>query len=79
VVKVYPTIGSNNVTIQTAVNENLRVEVIDLLGKSMMSIVLGSENTCVDVSSVKRGLYFINIFNSKGFLIGAQKILKIQD
>jgi hypothetical protein len=79
VVKVYPTIGSNNVTIQTAVNENLRVEVIDLLGKRMMSIVLGSENTCVDVSSVKRGLYFINIFNSKGFLIGAQKILKIQD
>jgi hypothetical protein len=77
--KVYPTIVSNTVTIQTTVNENRRVEVINLLGIKIESVVLESENTRIDVSSLKSGVYFVNIYNSKGFLIGAQKILKIED
>jgi hypothetical protein len=78
-VKVYPTIVSNRVTIQTTVNEDLKVEFINLLGKKIESIVLRSENTWIDVSSLKSGMYFVNIYNSKDFLIGSEKILIFKD
>ena len=79
VAKVYPTIVSNSVTIQTTVNEDLNIEFMDLTGKKMESIVLRSGNTRVDVSSLKSGVYFVNIYNAKDFLIGSEKILIDKD
>jgi len=79
VAKVYPTIVSNSINIQTNLNEDLKVEVITLLGKKIESIVLKSEDTCIDVSYLKNGLYFVNIYNSKGLLIGSEKILILKD
>jgi hypothetical protein len=77
--KVYPTRVSNSVTIQTTENENLRVEVMNLLGIKIESLVLESGNTRIDVSFLKSGVYFVNIYNARGLLISAQKILKIAD
>jgi hypothetical protein len=74
--KIYPTVVSNSVIIQTTLNENLNVEVINLLGERVVSIVLTSENARIDVSSLRSGLYFVNVYYSKGFLLGKQKIMK---
>jgi len=73
-VKVYPTIVSNSLNIQTTVTDNLNVEIINMLGNKVESIVLRSENSCIDVSSLNAGVYFVNIYDFRG-LIGSQKII----
>lgn len=73
-VKVYPTIVSNSLIIQTTITEDLNVEVINLLGNKVESIVMRSEISCIDVSSLNTGLYIVNVYDSKG-LIDSQKII----
>jgi hypothetical protein len=75
-IKVYPTMVSKNLTIQLAKSEDLKVEISNILGVKIESVFLRSGNTNIDVTSLKSGLYFVNVLNSKSYLIGSQKILK---
>jgi hypothetical protein len=73
-VKIYPTIVSNSLNIQTSLTDDLDVEIINILGNKIESIVLRSGNSVIDVSSLNSGLYFVNVYDSKE-LISSQKII----
>jgi len=76
-VKVYPTIVSTSLNIQTTITDDLSVEVLNLLGNKVESFVLRSDNSCIDVSSLSAGLHFVNIYDSKG-IISSQKIIVLR-
>lgn len=71
--KVYPTLVSDKLYIQTTQSKDINIEVINILGERVQSIVLRSENSSIDVSTLKTGLYFVNVYDSKG-LITTHKI-----
>jgi hypothetical protein len=75
-VKIFPTMVSNTLNIQPTSNEDLKVEICNILGEKMESAVLRSGNSCLDVTSLKSGLYFVNVYNLNGFPLGSQRILK---
>jgi hypothetical protein len=76
-VKIFPSMTSNYINIQSATNEELKVEIYTIHGEKMESAVLCSGSSSLDISSLKSGLYFVTVFNSNNRLIGSHKILKI--
>jgi hypothetical protein len=76
-VKIFPTSVSNTINIQSSTNEELKVEICNIHGEKIKSTVLQSVNSILDVTSLKSGLYFVSLFNTKGALVGSQKIMKI--
>jgi len=72
--KIYPTIVANTFYLQNTLNDDLRIEVTSLPGFVIESFNMRSENISIDVSMFINGLYFVNVYNSKGSLIDSQKI-----
>lgn len=73
-IKVYPTVVSGNLNIETSIAGSLHIEVFSLLGNRVMSTDTRSKMSTIDVSSLNSGLYFVNISDSHT-LISSQKII----
>lgn len=73
-VKIFPTMASSTITIQTDLTEAVNVEIFDLTGNMVKSCVITSEDPFINVSAQKEGLYIVHVFNSKG-LLSSQKII----
>jgi len=70
-IKVFPNPVKNNLTVSytSKGNEEIKIEIIDLLGKSMilknnLISLEGSYSETLDLSSFKGGMYFIKISSS---------------
>lgn len=65
---LYPNPTSQTFTIQTLVDGNSTVDIVNMLGQSVKSIanVNLSEELSIDVSTLKSGVYFVNISTENG-------------
>lgn len=71
----YPNPISTNVTIKLRPNNFYDLKISDALGLVCKEVSLVEEKTIIDVSQLKAGIYFLQVFE-KGKLIGAQKVIK---
>lgn len=59
---VYPNPASNAITIQVSENEKIKsIEMTDLSGKTIMQENIYSQKTNIDLSTLPKGVYFINV------------------
>ncbi|NLA23673.1 MAG: T9SS type A sorting domain-containing protein, partial [Bacteroidales bacterium] len=58
-VSIYPNPANNIVTIANAENSN--ISIMDITGKTLVSINNASANQTIDISNLSQGAYFINI------------------
>jgi hypothetical protein len=75
-VNIYPTVVSECLNISLDNNEDMKVEINNLVGEKVKSVILRPGNNSIDVASFKNGVYFINVVNKKSNLIFSQKIVK---
>ncbi|WP_317896748.1 T9SS type A sorting domain-containing protein [Aurantibacillus circumpalustris] len=72
---VFPNPASNNLTIENkSSTQSLRLEICDLLGKSICKQNLEGTQT-IDVSSLQNGIYFLQVYD-KMELLFTKKIVK---
>lgn len=70
IINVYPNPAQNDLTIiiQAKQSENLQVEVLDMMGKkilhSSMKVGIGENATTLDISSLAKGAYILNVIDS---------------
>jgi|GEM_PF-1078242 len=64
-VRLFPNPASKNLTIVTSENEDYTAQVLDLNGKAIFTFE-GQSNTQVDISSLAKGMYFIQIKTEDG-------------
>jgi hypothetical protein len=64
-VRLFPNPASKNLTIVTSENEDYTAQVLDLNGKAIFTFE-GHSNTQVDISSLAKGMYFIQIKTEDG-------------
>jgi hypothetical protein len=62
---LYPNPTSDYITIETKVNESSKYSLIHSTGKEMLTGYVNN-NERIDISSLDRGIYFLNIQNSLG-------------
>ncbi len=70
--KVYPTITQSEITVEILNNDfnKNKIEIFDIYGKILKSILSSKSKTTVDVNSFCNGLYFIRIINSNMYQTG---------
>jgi hypothetical protein len=76
-VKIYPTLASDRLTIQSSINGELKIDIINMLGKRVDTKIIGSENAGLDVSDLKPGVYYVNVYSAMKS-IGSQKIIVVR-
>jgi hypothetical protein len=64
-IKVYPNPATNNLYVENPNGDNLALVVYDLLGGKILEKSTNELMNSLDISSLKNGLYFIQISNSK--------------
>lgn len=57
--QMYPNPANQFITVEKSVNQTL--EIIDLNGKAAIHIPAGSENETVDIHSLSKGIYFVQV------------------
>jgi len=65
-IKIYPNPVSNNLTIKTQFTGNLQLIVISQLGQQVLKQNQNTSSTSLDVSTLSKGLYFLNINAENG-------------
>ncbi len=60
-IEVYPNPFFESITINNQVNKNLKMEIIDLIGKLIDTKNIGFETTQLDYSNLKSGIYFAKL------------------
>ena len=73
-VKIYPTIVTNDLTIQNELSGESRLIIYDLSGKQVVDKIINESTTIIDFSTNKNGLYIVKIIN--GTYIKTVKIIK---
>ncbi|MFA5574466.1 MAG: T9SS type A sorting domain-containing protein [Brumimicrobium sp.] len=62
VYSVYPNPATNVITVDSNTKGNATAVFIDALGKEVKRVLLNEKNTKVNISELKRGVYFVNIY-----------------
>lgn len=57
--KMYPNPAKNNLFIETALNSNINVAIVDMLGKEILNTK--AVNNSVNVANLQTGIYIVNI------------------
>lgn len=73
--KVYPNPAVNLLTVETSDSTIRSVRMVSLDGKVVLEQKMNSDNNDIDISTLKTGLYILNIENDKGE-ISSHKIIK---
>jgi len=73
-ISIYPNPSQHTVTLDAGNNllMQARVEIIDLLGKSLMRNTIAVTKTQLDLSHLSNGIYFVKFSNEVG-----EKVFKI--
>jgi endonuclease I len=72
-IKIYPNpISKNYFSVKT--NQPLKVEIFDILGKSILKTHVDSNNSKIDVNPLTKGLYLVKLISDKGSV--TKKIIK---
>jgi len=73
-ITIYPNPTQHTVTLDAGNNllMQARVEIIDLLGKSLMRSTIAATKTQLDLSHLSNGIYFVKFSNEVG-----EKVFKI--
>lgn len=53
-----------------------RIVIMDVMGKTVMSVNATSKLAEVDMAHAKAGIYFMSVYNTEGALLSTQKIIK---
>jgi hypothetical protein len=64
-IKVYPNPATAHLNIELSNNENTNVSLINILGELVLFEQLNNSK-CLEISSLNKGLYFLEIENSRG-------------
>jgi Secretion system C-terminal sorting domain len=64
---VYPNPSSDFIKINTP--ENTSIAIFDILGKSIVEIENYKSNSDIDITSIKSGIYFIELKNTKSYVL----------
>ncbi len=77
--EVFPNPTSESLYISADADENLSIEIVDLLGRSLATQELTSpiQKSAIPVSDLAAGQYFLKISNTDGHLIFAHTFQKI--
>ncbi|MCU0328546.1 MAG: T9SS type A sorting domain-containing protein [Chitinophagales bacterium] len=73
-IKIYPNPANEYLTIknESKTKEDLEIEIVDLLGKKVMS--KKSFNEKIDIRNIENGVYFIMLKNKEGEIIYKEKL-----
>jgi hypothetical protein len=79
-VSIYPLPAGNRITVDIAspVKSDIKAEITDISGKSVMKTISSTPKFDVDLTGLKDGLYFIRLSEKDG-IIGIRKIIKSVD
>ena len=73
-IRVFPNPSKESVTITTAFKNPSRLEIINMLGQSRMSVNLLSESQVLTTDILPAGMYFLNFYEGNK-LLGVKKLL----
>ena len=70
--KIYPNPANNELRITYNLSEksNANFKIMDVLGKIIMEGKLQEKETLLDISTISKGIYFLEIMGNEGFVIG---------
>jgi hypothetical protein len=75
-IDVYPNPTSNYIIVYDyAITKSDRIDIFDLAGRRVKRIQTNNVATRVDVSDISNGVYLIKVVNTRGELIGSQKVV----
>lgn len=71
--KIYPNpVSKNYFNIKT--NQSLKVEIFDILGKSILKTQVDSNNSKIDINRLTKGIYLVKLISDKGSV--TKKLIK---
>jgi hypothetical protein len=73
-VSLYPIPTSNMINIDLKIKESVQINLLSIEGKKLMSMNSSSSKNTIDLSSYKKGIYFIEIKYNDQVLI--KKVIK---
>lgn len=74
---IYPNPARNNITLSCGIAESGYIELIDQLGQLVLKEKTeGCEDKNVDILGLNSGLYFVQMLNDKGAVVGNGKFVK---
>ncbi|MEL6718706.1 MAG: T9SS type A sorting domain-containing protein [Bacteroidota bacterium] len=75
-IKVYPNPATNFIEFQNTDDEVKRVVIYNLVGRPIKRMPANSGKNWYDISDLSRGMYLIQLLNSKGGVITTKRINK---
>jgi len=72
-VSLYPNPTTNDITIETSLNNTSRIEILDVTGKLIENIVFNKSKITISVSNYDSGIYFYNIYDVNGGVLHSNK------
>lgn len=74
---IYPNPAQDYISLQGEILKNGGNAVfLDALGKEVKNISFNSSNAKINISNLKRGVYFVNIYNNEGVKSTTQRLIK---
>ena len=59
--KIHPNPASSTLFIETSLNENAQVSIIDLTGRCVKEVEISNNTSAIDIEDIERGVYFVEI------------------
>lgn len=75
-VTIYPIPFKNEFTIKHNLNQNLKIELYSIDGKTVMSDYMSVNSKTISIPALQNGIYFLRLINSQNELIGIRKVIK---
>jgi hypothetical protein len=66
VFSMYPNPAKDQLHISLLENENGTVTIIDITGKTVMQVNISTQHDVINLSSLGRGIYFVNVQTAAG-------------
>jgi hypothetical protein len=74
-ISVYPNPACKNITVNIKGNSGIKLQIVDIYGKNVAQTINACDVNTIDISHLKGGMYFLQIFEN-GNVIYTQKIIK---
>ncbi len=74
--KIYPNPFRDFITIENAEQKEVVIQINDLSGRNCLINTINYEIQCLDVSSLAKGVYIVNLADKSGKILLTQKLIK---
>lgn len=74
--KIYPNPFRDFITIENAEQKEIVIQINDLSGRNYLINAINSEIQRIDVSSLAKGVYIVNLADKSGIILLTQKLIK---